>query len=264
MTARAAVGLGLGLAGAGCTTLGPTPATTGFTAQPAGRPDVAAQAAIVPGHYLSSAVTEDPKGAGIGQGAISFEPDRLLRLPGLVIGARLFGQRGDMLVEPVLGYRRTLGDGGISIGVFAFGTHASASADGASYEATRLGGELATDLRITRPDRWAELHLFGGAAVTGLSVDGDYCIDDAGKYGVQCPDDGTGTKRSSHASGAYPALHVGVAGAFLQHRPGWFHGVRLSAMIAGGAMPRVIQAEQTDASAYFSVGLAAQAAIGGR
>ena len=248
---------------AACTTLGPTPATTGLSAAPAGRPEVEVQVGLVPGHYLSSAVAKEANGAAILQAGLALEPDRLIKVPGLVLGARVFGQSGDTPVEPVIGYRRKVGQGRVALGGFAYGTAASATRDDASYEATRFGAELAADVDVLGPSRWAELHAFGGVAVTRIEVDGDYCVDAMGQYGVTCPEDGTGIRRSGHASGVYPAGHVGVAGAFFRHRPGVLHGVRLAALAALGTMPRVIDGEQTSAEAYFSIGLLGSIAIGG-
>src|SRR6187551_1351190 len=46
-----------------CTTLGPTPAMTGIPSPPLERPGVELQVAAVPGYFLSSAATEEPKGS---------------------------------------------------------------------------------------------------------------------------------------------------------------------------------------------------------
>src|SRR5262245_1112026 len=93
---------------AACTTLGPTPATTMGSARPAERPSIDAQAGFVPGHYLSESVRAEPEGTGIGQISALFEPDHVIGIPGLILGARLFGQDGDTPVEPMIGYRAAL------------------------------------------------------------------------------------------------------------------------------------------------------------
>ncbi|MBK9032561.1 MAG: hypothetical protein IPL61_14825 [Myxococcales bacterium] len=252
-----------GSATAACTTLGPTPATTAISARPAGRPEISAQVAVVPGHYLSAAVVEAPEGAGIGQLAVVVEPDRWVGLPGLVVGGRVFGQDGDTAAEPVIGYRRVLADGRVAVAALASGTVSSATRDQASYRAERGGVELAVDARPLAASRWVEPHLFAGVAVTALSVDGDYCIDVDGRYGVQCPDPpDTGTRVSAHAGGAYPTGHVGVAAELFRHRRGWFHGGRVAAQLAAGAMPRVVGAQQTSAEGFAAFGLSVSLAVG--
>lgn len=243
---------------AACTTLGPMPATTALSAAPAGRPGVETQVGIVPGYYLSSSVTDDPKGTGMLQGSVMVEPDRVLEVPGLLLGARVFGEDSDVTFEPIIGYRRMLAER-VAVAAFIFGTRASGSEDGASYEAIRAGGELATDIQVTPTNEWAELHLFGGAAVTSVRADGTYCSN-AG-LGVDC--DGTGGQMMEMAelSGLYPALHVGVAG-HLFRRSGALHGVRLAGMVAAGTMPTVFAGEQGEAEAYLTIGLTLSVGLG--
>src|SRR6266851_1140371 len=72
-------------AGAGCTALGPKPATTGVAALPAARPSLELQAGALPGYYLSGGVQEFPKGASISQLALLVEPDSVINVPGLVV-----------------------------------------------------------------------------------------------------------------------------------------------------------------------------------
>ena len=79
----------------GCTTLGPMPATTGIAFSPAGRPSGEIGFGVVPGYYLSSGVLGSPKGSGLQQGSLLLEPDRWLRVPGLVVGARTIGDSKD-------------------------------------------------------------------------------------------------------------------------------------------------------------------------
>ena len=128
----------------GCTALGPMPATTGVSAVPAGRPGGEIQGSLTPMFRLSEATrAEDPHGQMVAQLAGLFEPDRWLGMPGLIAGVRVFGEEGDIGVEPMLGYRHRLGR--LSLAGLAFGTTMSAAENGASYEATRLGGEVALD-----------------------------------------------------------------------------------------------------------------------
>jgi hypothetical protein len=95
----------------GCTTLGPTPAMTGLPTPPLARPGVELQVAAVPGYYLSSAATEEPKGAVLPQVAAVFEPDELIHVQGLLAGARYVGEDGTGgALEPLLGFRTFLDD----------------------------------------------------------------------------------------------------------------------------------------------------------
>jgi len=54
----------------------------------------------------------------------------------------MLGTSGDVQYEPMVGYRKSFGaDGDVSGLVVVHGTHASAEKNGASYEATRIGGD---------------------------------------------------------------------------------------------------------------------------
>src|SRR5512139_2573994 len=88
---------------AGCTTLGPMPSTTGISAIPAGKPAGEAQLGGVPAFHLSSSAST-PRGGATGQAAVLVEPDRWIKAPGLVVGARLFGKGEDTPIEPMIGY----------------------------------------------------------------------------------------------------------------------------------------------------------------
>jgi hypothetical protein len=248
---------------AACTTMGPTPATTGFTARPMPRAGIDMQVGLVPGHNLSSSVVESPDGNSIKQLSAALQYDELIGLPGLVLGARLFGNEGDTPVEPVIGYRRELSDGVASIGGFIYGTHAEHEEYGASYSATRLGGELSTDIRVIK-NRWLEPHLFGGLNVQHLSAEGTYCTDDMGQWAVDCaePPDPPKPTATATARGTYPAGHVGVAVEVMRHRDSWFHGGRIAFSLAGGIMPHVESALQTDNESYFAAGLTLSVGIG--
>src|SRR5262245_41537021 len=107
------------LVGSGCTTLGPMPATTGVAAIPAGRPGVEAQVGIVPSYHLSSSAHTGGGSAVLGAG-LMIEPDRWVRAPGLVLGARLFGEEQDTALEPMIGYRRAL-DEEFAVAVIGYG-----------------------------------------------------------------------------------------------------------------------------------------------
>src|SRR5580693_9452717 len=89
---------------AACTTLGPMPATTAISAVPSDRPGLEVQAAVVPAFYLSDAAQSSNAGQATSQLSFLLEPDRLLGMPGLIVGLREFGASGDSLVEPYIGY----------------------------------------------------------------------------------------------------------------------------------------------------------------
>lgn len=249
---------------AACTTMGPTPATTGFTARPMPRAGIDLQVGLVPGHNLSSSVVESPDGNSIKQVSAAVQYDELIGLPGLVLGARVFGNDGDSPLEPVIGYRRDLGaDGVASIGGFFYGTHAEHEEYGASYSATRLGGELSTDIRVIR-HRWIEPHLFGGLNVQHLSAEGTYCTDPMGQWAEDCPEPDQPPKPTAAATarGTYPAGHVGLALEVMRHRDSWFHGGRVAFMLSGGTMPHVENAVQIDDEAYYAFGLTLSVGVG--
>ena len=104
-----------------CTTLGPNPATTGVSAVPAGRPSVDGQIGTVPAFYASQSAQNDAKGAAVPQLGAIVEPDRWLKLPGLVVGGRIYGNSGDTLGEPYIGYRMHTDDR-LSVGIGAYGS----------------------------------------------------------------------------------------------------------------------------------------------
>jgi len=250
------------VAAAGCATLGPTPVATGISAVPAARDEIEAQAGFMPGYFLSQATVEKPHGAGLGQLSLVLEPGDTLGTRGLVLGGRMVGPDHDLQYEPMLGYRERVSDGLALAGV-VHGTHARAEDRGASYEATRVGAELSADLRLGRERRWLEPHVLATGSVTALTADGDYCLDQSNRYGVDCADPPE-RRVSTHATGAYPALTAGVALHVAQHGASVFHGARVLALISGGAMPRVVGGEQTDSVGFASIGLALSIAVGAR
>ena len=227
-----------------------------MSAGQAGRPDVELQAGVVPGYYLSSAVDKSPDGNAMTQIAALFEPDRLIALPGVVVGARYAGDgKSGPSIEPILGYRRALGaERVLSVGVFGYGTHAQGSSHGASYSATRAGLETGIDLRATPQSYWLEVHFMPAASLTGLSASGTYCLDTAGQYGADCPDTNANVV-SARASGFYPTVSGTIALDIAHHLNIFFHGVRLAAQMATGRMPTVVAAEQRNATGYVSGGL---------
>jgi hypothetical protein len=241
------------------------PATTGVAAVPASRPGVELQAAFVPGYYLSSAVQKEGKGASISQASLLFEPSRWFGLPGLVLGARAVGGRDTGAYgEPMIGYRTHLdSQKSLSLGAIGYGTVASGENSGASYSAVRGGIEGLFDFRATPESQIFEVHLFSGMSLTGVDVDGEYCLDANGVYGVDCGNPAM-NKISATARGAYPALSGGIGLDFARGIPSVFHGVRAAFQVAGGTMPTVTAAQQANPRTYGALGLSLTLGLGAR
>lgn len=247
----------------GCTALGPMPATTAVSPVAAGRPSFEAQVGALPGYYLSSAVERDAKGAAISQAAILVEPDSIVHVPGLVVGGRYVGDSSKGgYPEPMLGYRTFVdGDKRFAVAAVGYATHASGSAKGASYEATRGGAEAAVDFRVTPESKWFEVHLLAGASMTGVKADGTYCVDTEGAYGVDCPDK-MPIYQHATAGGFYPAATGGVSFDVGRHFDGEFHGGRVEFLVGGGTMPKFLSGAQESARTFGSAGLAVSVGFG--
>lgn len=238
----------------GCTTLGPMPATTGVTAVPIGRPGAEVQAGPVPGFFLSSSARAKSEGAPIMQASAMFEPDRWLRVPGLVLGARLFGQSGDTPGEPYIGYRKKLRDD-LAIGGGVYGTSKRSSKQLASYHATRIGAEAALDARVWE-STWFGLHVQGAVAATRIDASGEYCVDDTGiAKDCNVDDPAANTLIDGSQEGIYPAATGTIALAFAKGRDGVFDGARLAVMFATGMMPMLRDGMKTGTDTYASGGL---------
>src|SRR6185503_15192337 len=111
------------------------------------------------------------QGSPIMQLSALVEPDRWVKLPGLVLGARLFGQNGDTPGEPYVGYRRAVRKD-MAIGGGIFGTSKSSTAKLASYKATRVGGEAALDAQLFESE-WFGFHLQGAVSATRINASGE-------------------------------------------------------------------------------------------
>lgn len=238
----------------GCTTLGPMPATTGVSAVPISRPGGELQIGPVPGFFLSSAAQAKADGAPIMQASAVVEPDRWIKVPGLVLGARLFGQSGDTPGEPYVGYRRTVSDG-LAVGAGVYGTSKRSAKNLASYHATRIGGEAALDAQLWE-SQWLGLHVQGAVAATRIHASGEYCVDAMGAAKDCNVDDPTvNTMIDGKQSGVYPAATGTIAIAFAKGRDGVFDGARLALMFATGTMPVMNNGEKTGSDVYASGGL---------
>lgn len=240
----------------GCTALGPMAATTGVASIPASRPSFEGSLGVVPGHYLSSGVEAEPKGASIGQGAILVEPDSILHVPGLIVGGRYVGSStSGGYPEPMIGYRTYVGDNHrVAVSALGYATHGSGTRSNASYSATHGGAEAGFDFRVTPEYEWFEVHLAAAASLTGVSAKGTYCLDTNRRYGVDCPD-APESRINASAGGLYPSGVGSVAIDIGRRLQGEFHGGRIALMGGGGMMPRVVSGQQESAKPYAAAGL---------
>lgn len=248
--------------GTGCTTLGPVPGMTAVNAVPAPGADVEAEAAIVPGYYLSSTTQEQPDRDLTAQASAMFEPNELIHVEGFSVGARAVGG-GDSsaYLEPMVRYRRWIdASRRLAFAGVAYGTHAGGSSSGASYSMTHLGGEAGLDLRVTPTSSWAELHLSSGGSVSGLFASGDYCTNTNG-WGTDCPDGGP-ADTYAEVSGAFPAIYGGASLDFARHLPIFLHGVRLAVFVAGGQMPAVRYGAKASRRGWDGGGLSLTVGVG--
>lgn len=252
----------LGLAAApACTTLGPMPATTGVSAVPAGRPGVELQAAVAPAFHLSSATQgADAEGSATSQLAALVEPDRWLGLPGLIVGARGWGESGDAGFEPLLGYRAPLFEGRAAIAGVGYGTRMSGESSDASYEATRIGGELQLDATLF-DGGFVAVHGQVGGSLTYISAEGRYCVAEGTGLGRDCdgPDDG---QVATELDGAYAAGTAGLSLDFARRSQSAFHLARLAATTAFGRMPGLRDGVQVGGQLYTSFGVSLTVGFG--
>ncbi len=243
-----------------CTTLGPTPATTGVSAVPVGRPGVELQAGIMPAFYLSDAAHDgDGDQHGTAQVHAIIEPDRLLGTKGLILGARKWGEGGDAPLEPMIGYRRKL-DSAFSIAGVAYGGYAYGESSGASYEATRFGGELALDAGLPSRWSWLSAHLMASLSATYLNATGQYCVNSMG-VAIDCDD---GTRRVDGAvEGIYTAATAGAAIDVARRPHGAVQSVRVFMLGSIGVMPSLRDGMQMPSrNGYYSIGLGLSVGFG--
>jgi hypothetical protein len=244
-----------------CTTLGPMPATTGISAVPANRPGVELQGGLAPGYFLSAATREpDHRGGVSRQLSALIEPDRWLGVRGLIAGMRGgVSDADDRTAEPFLGYRRRLSED-IALGAVGHGTVIRGTDRGASYRASRVGGELAVDARLFAPVAWLELHGQVSAAAVFLDAHGTYCASADG-LGIDCSEDGHDRVIDGTARGVFPSGTASVA-LDVARSAGVFHGGRIALVGATGMMPQVRDGMETSSVRYHSVGLTLTLGLG--
>jgi hypothetical protein len=230
------------------------PATTGISAVPMQRPGGEAQLGPVPGFFLSSSARAKAAGVPIMQASALFEPDRWLGIPGLLLGARLFGQSGDTPGEPYIGYRRKVHEG-IAVGGVVYGTSKRSNKQLASYHATRVGGEAVVDAQLWEGE-WFGLHVQGAAAATRIAATGEYCVDAMG-IATDCnvEEPAMNTMIDGRQTGVYPAGTGTLALDFAKGRDGVFDGARLAFMVATGSMPLIQNGEKSGTDVYTAAGL---------
>jgi hypothetical protein len=245
-----------------CTTLGPMPATTAVSAVPSG-PGVEAQAGIVPGFYLSRAAQNIAGGGEMVQLGALVDPGRWLGMPGLILGARLFGQDKDTPGEPLIGYRRALGDSA-SIAGIVFGTSKRTTRSLASYHGARYGAELAFDAQLLDPTSWLAIHMQFAATASRIVGSGTYCADNNG-IAIDCDLNHPNNDHliDGRASGVFPSGTITVAADAFRNHNGLFHGTRLALLISVGEMPLVKDGVQQSSAQYFSGGLTLTLGFGG-
>jgi hypothetical protein len=241
-----------------CTTLGPMAATTAVSPVPANRPGAEVQVGVVPGFMLSDA-THAVHGTPVGEVSGLVEPDTMVGIPGLVVGARQVGSEGNTVFEPFAGIRRKLDDD-LSIAAIAFGTHGQGEASHASYEATRAGAEISADARVLT-SRFIDLHAQAAVSLTGLWASGTYCVATTGE-GIDCNGDANDRVVDARLSGVYVGATTGLSLDLFRSQESVIHVVRLAAMLGFGAMPRVRDGKQEAGDAYVSGGMTLTVGLG--
>lgn len=244
---------------ASCTTLGPVPTSTGVSPLPQQRPGVDVQAAVVPGFHLSTTTIkdDDKQGSGFPQAAAVFEPDRLLGVPGVIVGGRAIFNNPNQ-VEPFVGWRGYV-DGArrYALAAVAYGTRSRGSERGASVDATRVGAEVVGEVELD-----GMFHAVVGVSTTVVWAKGAYCRDDDG-VGADCPDTNP-MPEDARLTDIVPAGRAGLALDFARNRDSAFHGGRVELSVSAGAMPRVIDGTQVGHDPFVALGLGLTMRLGAR
>lgn len=242
-----------------CTSLGPMPATTAISAVPADRPGLEAQVAVVPAFRLSDAASK-PGGDDVQQLSVLVEPDRWLGTKGVIVGARSVGDSADNYLEPYAGYRRKTGESS-ALAVVAYGSHAGADSNGASYSANRGGVEAIADGTMYA-SHWLGVHAQAALSATALSAKGHYCVGADG-IGVDCDKDvSKDVFVDGSIRGIYPAATGSLALDVARRPEGAIHAIRVAIYFTVGATPRLVDGHQEQGSAYASAGVSLSFAFG--
>lgn len=244
----------------GCTTLGPMPTTTGISGVPGERTAGEVSGGLMPIFRLSSAASGDDRNGKTTPivGAL-FDPAKIV--PGLFVSARLWGEHGDTGLEPQVGYRRHLDDR-FSVGGVVYGTRMSDDENGATYKATRFGGEAMVDAMVAELSELVQIHVQGAVAATYIKSSGTYCVDAATGNAIDCSQDQMLPTVDGRLSGVFPSATLQLALDAGHHTTGAFHSARLAGMVSAGWMPRVVDGDQRAGDPYISGGLSLTLALG--
>lgn len=239
------------------------PTVTGQAYSPERRPNVELQYATQPGYYLSSAVSEDPRGSGIEHVSGMFDPEGLIGAHGLGVGARVVESgKSSAYVEPMVRYRAYTDEAdSVALGGILYGGFASEAAEDGSYSATRLGGEYGMDYRVTAKNRYVEVHLVNGLGLLYLNASGSYCRDAESGYAADCS--ALSSDAQAQVRRAFLTVFGGLNLDIARHIRGIFHGARISFNVAAGEMPRVREGADQDGIGYISGGGALTLMLGG-
>ena len=247
-----------------CTTLGPMPATTGISAVPAGRPEIEAQAAVMPAYFLSQSAQDQPGAAPIPQASVLVEPDKWLGIPGLIAGARVYGGDPDNAVELYVGLRRTVdADEDVSIAAIAYGTSQHSGQTHASYRADRFGGELALDLRWWKPFPWLSARTSRArsrrrrSTRRGRTASGPTARRSTARTTGPITSSRARSTACSRRRPARIALDIGRSKTHL------FNGARIALMMATGRMPLLVDGTQSGTGVYYEAGMSITLGFGG-
>ncbi|MFN0248876.1 MAG: hypothetical protein ACKV2T_18445 [Kofleriaceae bacterium] len=245
---------------AACTTLGSMPVTTGVSAVPHGRPGSEAQLAIVPAFRLSNAASgQNRNGQSTAQLSALIAPSRWA-VPGLVLGARLFGESGDAGLEPYVGVRRTFAEG-VSFAAVGYGTKMGATEKDATYDALRIGGEVMADIELASIGSWGQLHVGGGINATYIDASGTYCVNADGDA-IDCDENGSSPTVAGELAGVYTAGNLMLALDIARGPTGTLHLVRLGALFSFGHMPRLVDGRQQYGDVFLSGGVVLTLGVG--
>jgi hypothetical protein len=227
------------------------PTTTAIGARPAGHTVLELQIGHVPGFHLSDVATQDGAAAARA-GSLLVEPGSRLGTRGLLVGGRAFGDDGNLILEPIVGYRHAFES--FAIAGFLYGTATHHATTDESYDAYRVGTELAISTPISRATSWFVMDVQLAVAVMRLDAEGRFCV----RTDVLC----NGPYEEGRVRGFYPASTVSLG--FDAGRVRWpvLNHARVAFMFGAGLMPALTASEQADPGGFVNVGVSLTVGIG--
>jgi len=231
------------------------PGMTMTSAVPESRAGVELQAGIIPGFLLSETVRSKPRHEEhMGQASAMIELGKKVLPAGVAFGGRMVERSGDGWFEPMVRYRTHIGNNRrFSFATVVYGSHSTgADADAfANYEMSRGGAEATVDVRATPRNRWAQLHISGGASLTGVRATGQYCVDQHG-YGLECRRQNVPI--AGRIEGVHPSVFGGISIDAGRNNSAAvaFHHIRVGLHGAWGSQPRLRFGRQQDETAPWS------------